>query len=396
MKNTELLAGNGMKLELKSITKKDISKYFFYAGIIAELIVSFTGYLLGGYHENLIILAGMGLFCISILLDFDIKRDILICAVCALYGCACYYFQHSAFVLRIALAILAGRRQDVKKVFTVFFWGTLVTMLFFGILSVLGLHNQLFVTDFFRSDEESRLSFGFYHPNGFALFLFRTAIMGMFVYIDRMKLLTYALYSLPFVVLMVMVRSKIGLGVLVFGIVLFGIYRFGSKKLVKIISLMSSIGVVLLWLYIRLQDLFYYGDVKWNKTMHRIWMFVDKVTTGRSGDSYYAMVRNKATWFGVGFGPETSEMGIVDSIYCQGIIFMIILLAVTVWLYRKMIKDGNIAAVIVIAVTVLYSIAESFLEYFNKNMIWLLCIGVLFAIREKGGEDNSVKKEDKD
>lgn len=374
--------------ELSSIKIKgyDIPSIFFYAGILLELIVSFTGYLFGGYGESIIIVLAMGCFCLSILSDMDIKRDILLFLVAGAYGMLCYYFQHSAFILRISLAILAGRRQDAKNVFKLFFYGTLIPMIVCGILSVFGMHNSLYVEEAFRSIVERRYRFGFFHPNGYALFLFRTVMMGFYVYIDRMKLPHYIISSVIAVAFTIPSKSKIGLAVLITGLVLFGICRFVSNKVTYILCIASTIFTVIFWFYIRLQD---YLEV--NDTMHNLWMFVDKVTTGRSGDSYYAMQNNTATLFGTGFGVQTSEMGLVDSIYCQGIIFMIILIITVIYMYIKMIKSGNAKGATIIAVTILYAVAESFLEYFNKNMIWMLCIGVVFAL--PGREDTNVKKD---
>lgn len=368
-------------------SKNNISTIFFYAGILAELLVSFSGYLIGGYHENIIIVVGMAMFCISILFDMDIKKDWPIFLISALYGLICYYFQHSAFILRIALAILAGRRQNIKTVFKMFFFGTLFIMIFYGVLSALGLHNTLFVEGNFRSVMERRYSFGFFHPNGYALFLFRTAMMGMFAYIDKMKLVSFIIYSVLFTAFMIPANSKIGTLIIVVGFILFAIGKYFSKKASYILSIGSTVCVALLWLYIKFQD---YIEV--NLFFHNIWMFVDKVTTGRSGNSYRAMRDNSPTLFGVGFGPETSEMGLVDSIYCQGLVFMIVFILVCILLYRKMIKENNMPAVVIIAVTIMYSVAESFLEYFNKNMIWLLCIGILATGITKIEEDKNVKE----
>lgn len=377
----------------KSLLKKDnlikVSKMLFYLGICLELAVSFSGFLFGGYHESLIIVAAMGCFSLSILLDFDIKRDWLLCIICGLYGLLCYYFQHSAFILRIVLAIIAGRRQNAKDVFKIFFWGTGITMILAAIASALGYHNSLYAEEAFRSVIERRYTFGFFHPNGYTLFLFRTFVMGLFVYIDKMNLISYIAYSIGAVLLAIPAKSKMGILMILVGITLFGIYKFASSKIAIVSSITSTVIVALYWCYIR-----FYDFIPDNKFTHDIWMGVDKITTGRSGDSYYAMIGNKATLFGVGFGPQTSEMGLVDSIYCQGIIFMVLFVLTVIWLYRKSIKDSNISAVIVIALTVLYSIAETFLQYFNKNMIWMLCIGVMFAIPSKLGDKNA--EEDKD
>ena len=45
----------------------------FFIGMLCEFLVSFSGALIGGYNEPLIIVAGMGLFYLTSLLAYDYK-----------------------------------------------------------------------------------------------------------------------------------------------------------------------------------------------------------------------------------------------------------------------------------------------------------------------------------
>ena len=112
-----------------------IANIIFILGILCELVVSFSGYLGGGYHEEIIILLGMVLFSVKILMTMNLKKDWPIFLVTGIYGLLCFKFQGSALVLRLILIILAGRDQDAKKISKIFFYGTLITMVVAAVLA---------------------------------------------------------------------------------------------------------------------------------------------------------------------------------------------------------------------------------------------------------------------
>ena len=181
--------------------------------------------------------------------------------VCGIYGLLTYYFQNSAFILRIELAILAGRYQDAKKVIKLFFYGTAVTMLYYGILSGFGRHNLLFSEDVYRSDMERRYTFGFYNPNGYAFFLFRLVLMGFYTYIDKMKWYLVLLLSIISIAFMIPSHSKIGIGVLLISLLFMLVYKFrGSWIINKLMTIAMSamlFAVSVLWFYIKYKNFNY-------------------------------------------------------------------------------------------------------------------------------------------
>lgn len=360
----------------KKISKLDISTGLFYAGIICELLVSFTGYLLGNYHESLIIVLGMVMFSFSILFDMDLKKDWPIYLVCGAYGLASYYFQNSAFVLRICLALLAGRRQDAKQVVRIFFWGTLAGMLFFGFLSAIGMHNSLYEVAQYRAEMERRYTFGFIHPNGFSLFTFRVLIMGLYGYKDKINGMIYTTVFVVSMALMYLSGSKTGLAMNILALGLFGLDKFLPKLnlVIEKICIALATCVPLYMIYVRFQD-----NISWSTKTNEIWMLVDRITTGRSGNAYEVFKKYTPTLMGLRERLLTAETGYVSSLYNQGIIFMIVFTVMAVWILVHMIKQKNTAAVITITMALLFSISESYLEYYNKNMVWMLMTGVLFA-----------------
>ena len=109
--------------------RKKLAGPLFWAGLVCELIVSPSGFLIGGYHEPWIIVAGMVCFSLSLLCSMDLKRDWKVFIPLFAYAMLCYHVQHSALILRICLILLAGREQDRKAVIRFFFFGTAATLL---------------------------------------------------------------------------------------------------------------------------------------------------------------------------------------------------------------------------------------------------------------------------
>ena len=150
---------------------------FFWMGMLCELVVSPSGYVFGGYHEPRIIVGGMVCFSLSILCSMELKRDWWRFALLGAYGLACYYFQHSALVLRLVLVLLAGRTQDRKKAVQLFFWGTLGIIVLAFLLALFGIHNAMQSTEWYRHGGETWFNRVVLHPNGFSLFWMRPVLM---------------------------------------------------------------------------------------------------------------------------------------------------------------------------------------------------------------------------
>ena len=73
----------------------------------------------------------------------------------------------------------------------------------------------------------------------------------------------------------------------------------------------------------------------------------------------------------------TSENGFVSSLFSEGLILLIIMLAAFLYLYIRMYKNKDIKGMIVLICVFAYLIAESFAPYFNKNLLWMMAIGYL-------------------
>lgn len=359
-----------------------IANIIFILGILCELIVSFSGYLGGGYHEEVIILIGMVLFSIKILMTMNLKKDWPIFLVTGIYGLLCFKFQGSALVLRLILIILAGRDQDAKKISKIFFFGTLITMVVAAVLAALGIYGSITITDRFkRYDDEVRYAFGFLHPNSFAFFVLRTMMFGVYAYYEKLKWWMLIIVGAVYVGLIYLAESTIAMAVGVFMIVLLiGAKLIKHKVYQGMIYYIGMLGmlVVIGFSYVAMVCF----DPKFGPDGYAVgfWQTINQnYVTGRFTSANLAYLNNKLTPFGMYKGPQLTEIGFVDSLYYQGVIFMILYVTLLLVLYRQMYKRGNVAAMIIIATSSLHSFAESYLVYMNKNIVLLLAIGSIMC-----------------
>ena len=379
-----------------------VADLFFWLGIICELTVSFSGYLFGSYHEMLIIVVGMACFSVKILMSMDLKKDMWLFALCGVYGLICYKTQSSALLLRMFLILLAGRDQDARKVFKLFFYGTLIPMLVVGILSALGIYGELLQQGLFKQHyDEIRYCFGFIHPNSFAFFLFRVLLMGIYVYYDRIKWWMYIIISAVYFPLILLSDSTVGLVMGVFAILFFAIANINFNKLwMKIIYIAGCILMFVEIGFAYVSMVCYDPHFGPDGYAVGFWQTINQnFFTGRIATAYNAFHELTIMPFGMNKDIVTSEIGFITGLFSYGYIFMAIYVVMLFMLFREMYKQNNKAGMVLIVSATLYSFSEAFLPYVNKNPVLMLGIGCLLVFSSgrsaKASSEEDVKSDRK-
>lgn len=383
----------------------------FYIAMFLELVVSFSGYLFGGYNEKMLIFAGMGMSSLAIMLSYDYKNIFKkkglittgIYAAFLLYGLICFYYQNTMLVMRVVLPLIAARCVIVanenisidaddkflvklrKKTFSanelpqnvlkIFFYGTLITMIFAGVMSACGLYNTLSLTEVFRHVPEKRYCFGFYHPNGFAFFYFRVAMLGMYLYVKKLPAWLVPIVAAIGVIPLVLANSKMAIAGYAMVAVLVVIARtFKSKKVNTLLLIMVSFIILCVYAVVLASPHFWEIVGRGDKISELWCKFNDELLSGR----LYGMVHMYETYsitpFGHKLGIDTTENGFINSLYAEGLVFQIIFLALVVITLVKKYKKQDRYAMIFIAGMFAYNFAESFMQYFNKNLIWMMML----------------------
>lgn len=126
--------------------------------------------------------------------------------------------------------------------------------------------------------------------------------------------------------------------------------------------------------------------------LQKVWWFFNNVTTGRTHMIHTLYERLHPAIMGTGIGSDGTEVGFVNALYNQGIIFIVIYVCILGYAFYRMYKENNRVGMILILAFTFYASAEPFLPYFNKNGVWLMLIGLCYnGYREnqKGEEDES-------
>lgn len=353
-----------------------IGKIAFWVGILCELIVSVSGYAFGGYHEPAIIVMGMLFFSISICTHLELKKNWLLYLICAVVGLGYYYLQSSALILRILLILLAGREQKAEQVIKCFFWGTLIIMICTAVLASLGFHNTLSLTQNFRHEEETRYCFGFYHPNGFAFFLFRTLVLGLYTYGKQLKLWMMAAVVAVSMILFWMAGSKMGLTAAVCVIVAFWLVRyFKTDQTRKTFYFIGNALMALEVLFLMFSMVCFVPSAEIALAGEGFWQILNELTTGRLFFIHKTFLDYPIPLWGYQGFTEATEVGFVNALYNQGLVFLLVYLAALFYLFYRMYQNKDMPALVLILGFTLYAMAEAFLPYFNKNGIWMLYVG---------------------
>ena len=364
------------------MNRTKLAQIFFAFGMICELLVSPSGFMIGDYGERWIILAGIVCFSASLLMSMDLKRDWKSFVPLFAFALVCYYFQRSALILRLCLILTAGRQMDRRRLARFFFFGTAATIALGLLLSFTPLGGPLYMEELFRQVPERRYCFGFLHPNSFALFWIRLGILGLYLYGERLRLAGFVLAAVLYLIPLLFVRSKIALAAYVLMLILVPVLRAAKtrEKLCSALFTAAAAVIALEELLIFTLGIFPFpernpGYVK------NYWDLLNNITSGRLEHARAALQHSLPALFGLKDSEvwNGTEIGFVHSLYHEGILFMILYTVLLFWLLWRLKREKDLSGLFLLILFTLYCMAEAFLPWFNKNAVWLLLIGGLPA-----------------
>ena len=373
-------------MDNKKAVFKKISDIAFIAGVLCEILVMPSGFVELYYGQKYIILLGMAAFALSLLFSMDLKRDWKILIPVFAFGTLCYYFQKSALMLRLGLIIMAGRTQDKRKIIKFFFFGTAAWMLLAFVLSFFGMSGPLYLQLAFRHWEgEVRWCFGFLNPNGYAFFQIKLLTMGLYLYGDKMKLWVRGLVFAVGLVPLIMAVTKAGLAayVLFSTVCLYLMYAKDKDKSLKLLWYGGVAMMVFEMLLIFTLGIFPYPEENVGQ-LHNYWDLMNQITTGRLSNAREVLQNNVPPIMGsVGSAEAVSEIGFVDSLYREGVVFVAAYCVLLFVLLYRLYKQKDRYGMFMLLCFTFYTVAESFLPYANKNGVWLLLIGEASLLKKE-------------
>ena len=373
-------------MDNKKAVFKRISDIAFIAGVLCEILVMPSGFVELYYGQKYIILLGMAAFALSLLFSMDLKRDWKILIPVFAFGALCYYFQKSALMLRLGLIIMAGRTQDKRKIIKFFFFGTAAWMLLAFVLSFFGMSGPLYLQLAFRHWEgEVRWCFGFLNPNGYAFFQIKLLIMGLYLYGEKMKLWMRGLIFAVGLIPLIMAVTKAGLAAYVVfnAAALYLAYSKDNEKQLKTLWYGGLAMMAFEMLLIFTLGIFPYPEENVGQ-LHNYWDLMNQITTGRLSNAREVLQNNVPPLMGSVGGQEAiSEIGFVDSLYREGVVFVAAYCVLLFVLLYRLYKQKDRYGMFVLLCFTFYTVAESFLPYANKNGVWLLLIGEATLLKKE-------------
>jgi NADH:ubiquinone oxidoreductase subunit 6 (subunit J) len=105
------------------------------------------------------------------------------------------------------------------------------------------------------------------------------------------------------------------------------------------------------------------------------WDAVNEITTGRFEAARDALKENEIKLLGNRDVTEATEVGYVNSLLREGVIFMFIYILAAFISWDRAVKRKEHQTSLLITGFMLYSVAEAFIPYFNKNGVFIAMLG---------------------
>lgn len=355
----------------------------FYLALCIELsivILDKSAYIIR--YEGLWFRVTFLLFGISLVVTKrNMKQWVMLILFCGI-GLISYKVTTRNEILRWVIMIWACYGRDMKKVFRLTFWFTLIGSGILILLSLLGIYGEVAQTAVYRVEEawqsgveEVRYCFGMGHPNAFHCMMLALTWLGIYCYDYLLKWYSYLLILIGHVTVFYFTGSRTGLlmGIGSTLLVVFVKYIPGVKKAVWLYmgGIAVVIGAVLFSVFMAKYSIF-----------HPLLEAIDGLLSNRILNLYYDNMNHEGmlhTWFLWGQERNTYffDLGIVRFFYWFGIIPGVLYYGVQcilLWFnYRK--KDW-LTLLLVVFITI-YSIFEAHYisDYSGRNYI-LLCLGM--------------------
>jgi len=304
---------------------------------------------------------------------YSVKEWLAIIGFCML-GMMSYLTADHDEVLRIVMFVAASKNISLRKMLKVTFFTMLIGVATLMLLSVAGIFGTLKIETNFGRDVgiETRYCIGLGHPNALHCMIFTTLLLGMYLYLERMKWYQFLVLFIANTGLFLLTDSKTGFLIIIATLFVGVVIRYGKSVRNSNWFYLTGIGVFLF------SVLFTVILARWGYTKGPF-RPLDILLNNRI--SYAILWGGMYKWnlFGNVLLEETDyfDMGISRLFYWYGYIVAIAYLVVNLMmlLYYKKKKDAN--AVMLVVLLTGYTMVEAHIisVYLARNYILLLLMG---------------------
>lgn len=199
---------------------KKISYVCFYLGVIVEVLLvlidksAYTNPIEGRIFQITFLL-----FLIKASLTKYTVREWIVIILFCLLGSVSYFSTGRNEIIRLVIFVIACKNIDMKKCLRMVFFLTLAGCLLIITLSVAGIYGAVSLTqDYGRGGVETRYTLGMGHPNALQCMVWALTVLGLYLYVEKMKWFHYLFLLLTNLFFFLLSDSKTSLLVIMFTI----------------------------------------------------------------------------------------------------------------------------------------------------------------------------------
>ncbi len=192
--------------------KETIINCFFYIGFLTEILIvlidksAYINPVEGMMFRITFVLFG----CKVLFTRYSRKEWLLIIGFCVM-GLVSYLYADRDEVLRIVMFVAASKNISLRKMMEVTFYTVLFGVLLLMLLAITGVFGTMTLdVDYGRGGVETRYCIGLGHPNALHCMIFTTVLLGMYLYLEKMKWYVFLLLFFGNIGLYTLTTSKTG------------------------------------------------------------------------------------------------------------------------------------------------------------------------------------------
>lgn len=377
-------------MESKSRVDKILEAIFYIALLIEVLIVIIDKSALINPFEGRLFQITFVLCMVKIAMTKHNLKEWLLIVLFLGLGFVSDQITERNEIIRFVAFVAASKGIDGKKALKMVLFTTLFGGVILVVLSLSGTLGKVYLeTDFAREvGVERRYCLGLGHPNALHCMFWALLTLGIYLYLDRLKLWHYAVLMVANLGLFILTGSRTGVLVaslvIVCGAIIIAFPKIKSSKVIYILSELCLL--VCVGFSIRVAH--YNGFIQHGQ--YPILDWINDKLTGRLLDSGYGGNIQKWSMFSDCGKKGYIDMGYIKLYHWYGIFPATLYIIIIVFMIWRCYKKYDVASLILIMSFTIYTVVEAHAisVYIGRNYLIMLLFGTwseLFKAR-KGDE----------
>ncbi len=349
----------------------------FWAALFIELVIvvieksAYTN-----PYESLVFRLTFLLFCIKILSTKYTRGEWLVIILCGGLAVLSYWINERDETVRAAVLVAACKDVDLKKELKRILLVTVLGSVVLFVLSATGIFGSFSITANFgrgstpEGSIETRYCFGMGHPNAFQGMLFMMTTLVLYLYAQRMKLISFLALLALNLVSYLFTDSNTAILVTIFAIL--GIIVLKYIEPLRQTKIVYAAGAAV---FLAAALFSAYGAVT---GVQNAFMFrLDKVLNGRFQYAYLVEDARLVNWklFAAPENQAYFDQGFIRLFYWYGIVIGLGYIAANLYLIWQSWRKKDYCLLVIVAAYAVFSLMEAHLisVYLLRNylLIWL-------------------------